>query len=103
MTVDLVIRNARLVDEHEDMFGGIAVNEGKIVALASSDALPAARREIDAEGRVIMPGVFDPHCHLGVNFPYDEDMRTETAAAARGGITTVFLYICNLETSYLPF
>ena len=103
MTVDLVIRNARLVDEHEDMFGGIAVNEGKIVALASSEALPAARREIDAEGRVIMPGVFDPHCHLGVNFPYDEDMRTETAAAARGGITTVFLYIRNLETSYLPF
>ncbi|MER3412379.1 MAG: amidohydrolase [Thermoleophilia bacterium] len=50
-----------------------------------------------------MPGVIDPHCHLGVNYPYDEDMRTETAQAARGGITTVLLYIRTKEPSYIPF
>ena len=47
--------------------------------------------------------MIDPHCHLGVNYPYDQDMDTETAAAARGGITTVLLYIRNLEPSYIPF
>jgi dihydroorotase-like cyclic amidohydrolase len=47
--------------------------------------------------------VFDPHCHLGVNYDYDDDMRTELAAAARGGITTAFLYIRNMDGSYLPF
>jgi allantoinase len=30
-------------------------------------------------------------------------MRTESAQAARGGITTIFLYIRNLEESYIPF
>ena len=30
-------------------------------------------------------------------------MRTETAAAASGGVTTALLYIRNLKPSYLPF
>ena len=62
-----------------------------------------AKYLIDADGRVLMPGVIDPHCHLGVNYPYDEDMRTETAQAARGGITTIVLYIRTKEPSYIPF
>ena len=50
-----------------------------------------------------MPGIIDPHCHLGVNYPYNEDMRTETAAAASGGVTTVLLYIRNKSGPYVPF
>jgi len=100
---DLVIRNARVVTHSGETFGGVAVMGERIVAVGEDDALPAGRREIDADGRVLMPGVIDPHCHLGVNYPYDEDMRTETAQAARGGITTVLLYIRTKEPSYVPF
>lgn len=103
MKVDLVIENARLVDHETERFGWIAVKDGKIAALSEKDDRPDADRVINAEKRVVMPGVFDPHCHLGVNYPYDEDMRTETVAAIKGGITTIFLYIRNLEASYLPF
>jgi len=103
MKADLVIRGARVVDHTGEFHGGIAVSDGKIVMTAADEALPEATREIDAEGRCLMPGVIDPHCHLGVNYPYDEDMRTETAQAARGGLTTVLLYIRNLEPSYIPF
>jgi dihydroorotase-like cyclic amidohydrolase len=73
------------------------------VAVGANGSLPEGERVIDAEGRVLMPGVIDPHCHLGVNYPYDEDMRTETAQAARGGITTILLYIRTKEPSYIPF
>ena len=103
MKVDLVIRNARVVDHRGEFHGGIAVEGGKIVAEGTAAALPDARRVIDAEGRCLMPGVIDPHCHLGVAFPFDEDMRSETAQAARGGLTSVLLYIRNLEPSYIPF
>jgi len=58
---------------------------------------------IDADGLLLMPGVIDPHCHLGVNYPYDDDMTSETEAAARGGLTTVLLYIRTKEPSYIPF
>lgn len=103
MEADLVIRNARIVTHTGETFGGVAVRGEQIVALGANDALPAGTREIDADGRVLMPGVIDPHCHLGVNYPYDEDMRTETAQAARGGITTILLYIRTKEPSYIPF
>lgn len=103
MKADLVIRNARVVTHEGETFGGVAVQGERIVAIGEDGALPAGAREIDADGRVLMPGVIDPHCHLGVNYPYDEDMRTETAQAARGGITTVLLYIRTKEPSYIPF
>jgi dihydroorotase-like cyclic amidohydrolase len=103
MKADLVIRNARVVTHAGEFHGGVATAEGRIVALGDDAILPAAGREIDADGLCLIPGVIDPHCHLGVNYAYDDDMRTETAQAARGGITTVLLYIRTKEPSYIPF
>lgn len=84
MSADLVIRNARVVRHDGEFHGGVAVKDGKIVLTGADSALPKGHREIDAGGRVLMPGVIDPHCHLGVKYPYAEDMRTEMAAAASG-------------------
>ncbi|MBX6329018.1 MAG: amidohydrolase family protein [Pseudolabrys sp.] len=103
MKADLVIRNARVVRHDGEFHGGLAVKDGCIVSIGSDTALPEGVREIDAKERVLMPGLIDPHCHLGVAYPYPEDMRTETAAAAAGGVTTIILYIRNLKPSYLPF
>ena len=103
MKVDLVVRDARIVRHDGEFFGGLAVQDGKIVAIGAHDALPEGKREINGKGLVLIPGVIDPHCHLGVKYPYAEDMRTESAAAASGGVTSVLLYIRNLKPSYLPF
>jgi len=103
MKADLVIRNARVVDHAGEYHGGIAISDGLIAVTGTDASLPRGKREIDAEGRCLLPGVVDTHCHLGVAFPFEEDMRTETAQAARGGITTIFLYIRNKQGSYLPF
>jgi allantoinase len=103
MKAELVIRNARVVTHAGEFHGGVAVDGGRIVAVGSDEALPAGAREIDADGLALLPGVIDPHCHLGVNYPYDEDMRDQTAAAASGGITTILLYIRNKGESYIPF
>ena len=103
MKADLVIRNARVVRHDGEFHGGVAVKDGKIIITGTDAALPDAHRVIDAQGRVLMPGLIDPHCHLGVKYPYPEDMRTELAAAASGGITTALLYIRNLKPSYIPF
>ena len=103
MKADITIRNARVVDHSGEFFGGVSVKDGKILAVCTNEALPAAVRTIDAEKRVLMPGVVDTHCHLGVAYPFDADMRTETAQAASGGLTTIFLYIRNKQPSYLAF
>ncbi|MFC6886548.1 MULTISPECIES: dihydroorotase [Actinomadura] len=103
MKADLVLHGGRVVTHTGEFHGGVAVRDGRIVAVGTKDALPGGTREIDLEGRVLMPGVVDPHCHLGVDYDYDEDMRTETAAAASGGVTTVLLFARNPNGGYVDF
>lgn len=103
MSADLVLRNARVVTHDQEFHGGVAVSDGRIVAIGADDSLPPATQVIDLAGKVLMPGVIDPHCHLGVNFPYDEDMVTETEAAAVGGVTTILLFIRNKDGGYVDF
>ena len=103
MKADLVLQNGRVVSHIGEFNGGVAIRDGKIVAIGDREDLPSATRTIDLEGRVLMPGVIDPHCHLGVSYDYDEDMRTETAGAASGGVTTILLFARNPNGSYIPF
>src|SRR5690625_7880308 len=103
MNADLIITNARLVDHSGEQSGAIAVKDGRILAVGDETSMPGADRVIDADGKVVMPGVIDPHCHLGVNYDYDEDMHTETAAAARGGVTTILLFARSMDGPYVPY
>src|SRR5215471_15078681 len=103
MKADLVVRNARVVTHDSEFMGGVAVANGRVALTGANEALPEAKRTIDAAGRVLMPGLIDPHCHLGVNFPFNEDMQTESAAALSGGVTTYLIYIRNKAGPYIPF
>lgn len=51
---------------------------------------PAAHRVVDVTGKLVFPGFADVHVHLREpGFSYKETIPTGTAAAARGGFTTV--------------
>jgi dihydropyrimidinase len=62
----------------------VLISGGRITAIGSAGA--AAGRRIDASGCYVLPGGVDPHTHL---MP---DIRHATAAAARGGTTTVLSF-----------
>jgi len=91
-TADLVIDNARLVTPGGIVDGGAAIRDGRFVAIGASDELPAAQRRIDARGRLVLPGLVDPHVHLGGAFPYEQNLVTECRSAAAGGVTTILQY-----------
>ena len=67
--------------------GTLVVEEGRIVA----DCTPSeGDRVVDLGGKVLVPGLIDVHVHLREpGFGYKETIATGTAAAARGGYTTV--------------
>jgi len=73
------------------MSAGVAVEGGVIVAISDDGRLPDARETIDATGKYVLPGVIDPHVHFRApGYEYKEDWASGTAAAACGGVTTVF-------------
>ena len=89
---DLLIANARLVTPAGIVEGGAAVRDGKFVAIGSEDTLPDAETRVDARGRLVFPGLVDPHVHLGGAFPYEQNLVTECMSAAAGGVTTLLQY-----------
>src|SRR5262249_40371157 len=50
--------------------GDIGIRDGVIVAVGDLDGETADRR-IDADGRVVAPGVVDPHTHLDAQLGWD--------------------------------
>lgn len=67
----------------------VSVQNGLIRAIHPPGAAPEAEHEIDARGKVVMPGLLDAHVHPGVYLPLGEDLRHLTRFAALGGITTI--------------
>lgn len=92
MTVDMVVNNCNIVSPGGITSVGIAIDGGKIVGIADDAHLLGARRAIDANGNYVLPGIVDPHVHIGLFHSFEEEIH-ETAGAAYGGITTVGNYV----------
>jgi dihydroorotase-like cyclic amidohydrolase len=89
---DLVLVDAQIVTPLGVSRGGVAIRDGRIVAIGDESDLPDAKDRYDCRGNVLLPGIVDPHVHLGGGAPYDRICQTETASAAAGGVTTVIQY-----------
>lgn len=68
----------------------IAIENGRIARIADSIGLRDGDSAIDARGMIASSGLVDVHVHLREpGYGYKERIATGTAAAARGGYTTV--------------
>ncbi len=94
-----LIRGGRVIDPKNSVDGrydvlidGSTIKEiSKSIRKTEDDT-----RIIDASKRIVAPGLIDVHCHLREpGYEYKETIRTGTAAAARGGFTTV---VCMANT-----
>lgn len=72
---------------------GLAVRAGKIVAIGKEEHLPPAHESIDASGLHVLPGLVDPHGHLGLGGDFAGECETETRAALKGGVTTIGVFV----------
>lgn len=90
-SVDLVIRGGKIVSPDRIMEASVAIAGEHIVAVGHDDVMPPARREMRAEGLYLLPGAIDSHVHFrDPGYPHKETWQSGSAAAACGGVTTVF-------------
>ncbi|MET0544066.1 MAG: amidohydrolase family protein, partial [Variovorax sp.] len=90
-TFDTVIRHGTVATACDVMQADIGIRDGRVVALGSG--LACGRNEIDASGKLVLPGGVDAHCHLdqpmGDGLKMADDFLSGTRSAACGGTTTV--------------
>ncbi|MFC5569464.1 amidohydrolase family protein [Lysobacter yangpyeongensis] len=63
-----LIRNARVFDSEHAKLGpasDVLVRDGRIVSVGKTGGAAKADNVIDAGGRVLLPGLFDMHTHIG--------------------------------------
>jgi N-acyl-D-amino-acid deacylase len=91
MTYDLLIKNARVVDgSGEPSFSAdVAVHQGKIAGVGKTSA--AAKRTIDAGGRVVAPGFIDHHTHFDPQALWDP----YCGSSVQNGHTTILVGQCG--------
>lgn len=90
-SVDLVIRGGRVVSPDRIVEASVAIAGEHIVAVGHDDVMPPAAREMRADGLYLLPGAIDSHVHFrDPGYPHKETWQTGSAAAACGGVTTVF-------------
>ena len=65
----------------------IIIDEGKIIGFTNDT--PSCDHKINGNGLISIPGPIDTHVHYGVYSPIDKAAKTESHAAAIGGITTM--------------
>ena len=83
----------------------ILITDGRISSIAAAGAGDAGEN-VDVTGLTILPGAVDAHIHLGHGMDIarprvPEDAKSETAAAAIGGVTTFISYVMSADP-YLP-
>lgn len=87
----VLIKNGHVVDSktkrNEKI--DILIDKGKIIEIGTE--LNHSNVDlIDAEGKYVLPGFVDAHCHLrDPGFEYKEDIESGTKSAAKGGFTSI--------------
>jgi dihydroorotase len=100
-SASLLISGGRVIDPANrlDQTADVWIRDGRIAAVGSglSAQVPAGTPRLDAAGKVVCPGLIDLHVHLREpGQSAKETIATGTAAAARGGFTTV---VCMPNTT----
>jgi dihydroorotase len=88
---DLAITGGTIVTPEGRFAGDIGITGETIAAISAPGRLGPARETLDATGLHVLPGAIDVHVHFREpGMEHKEDWDTGTAAAAMGGVTTVF-------------
>jgi dihydropyrimidinase len=101
--MSILIKNGRIITACDDYMGDIFIEGEKITNIGQQLNL-TADRQIDAKGKLILPGGVDPHVHLDMPFmgTFSSDTHESgTRAALFGGTTTVIDFVLQKQGNSL--
>jgi len=93
MKFDIGILNAKVVSTAGIYPANVFCSDGKISSICALSTTHTADKIVNARGRYLMPGLIEPHAHLGPFNGLESDLETETRSALGGGITTIMNFV----------
>jgi len=101
---DIVIRGGKVATVSDVFEADVAISGESIAAIGSN--LPSGRREIDARGRLVLPGGVDSHAHIeqlsAAGIMNADTFESATTSAAFGGTTSVISFAAQHVGMQLP-
>lgn len=89
MTENILIKNARMVNNGRILEGDLLVRNGRIEQISPEIPAVGKVKLLDADGRILMPGMIDDQVHFREpGLTHKGDMASESRAAVAGGITS---------------
>jgi len=102
MPYDTLVRGGRVVLPDQGVQeADLAIEGEQIAAILGPERAPAARATIDARGLHVLPGALDPHTHWGYRGDFGTQCRSDSRAAAIGGVTTA-LVLHRIQPGQFP-
>jgi dihydropyrimidinase len=89
--LDLLVKNGKIITESQVFDADIGIEDGKISEISRAIS-SGAGKTIDAQGKLVLPGLIDGHTHMEMPFMgtvTNDDFYSGTVAAACGGVTTI--------------
>jgi dihydroorotase (multifunctional complex type) len=92
MAIDLRIAGGDVATPAGTLRADVLIDGGRIAGVVRPDVeVSDVGRTIDATGKLVLPGMVDPHVHTREpGHTHKEDIITTTQQAAAGGVTTIF-------------
>ncbi|AWR93716.1 dihydropyrimidinase [Acidianus brierleyi] len=94
MSLDIVLKNAKIFTSSGPIEGDIGIKDGKIVKIG--DIQEQYIKTIDLSGKYVIPGLIDGHTHM--EFPFMSEITADdfyygTKASIAGGVTTIVDFV----------
>ncbi|HCW76472.1 MAG TPA: hypothetical protein DHU63_08035 [Candidatus Marinimicrobia bacterium] len=88
----LCLKNGTVINADSEQQTDVLIQGRKIVQVEPNLTPPSHARVVDCTGKLIFPGMIDPHTHMGIpikNGWSADDFESGTRAALKAGVTTI--------------
>ena len=95
--LDLIVTGGVIVSGHGRQEAALGVRDGKVACIGAPDSMPAAVEVLEVPGKLVLPGVIDPHVHCRAYSNHIDSLADVARSAAHGGVTTMVVFATGEE------
>ncbi len=89
----LLLKGGHCIIPHQGIFPLDVKIRGTKIESLGENLSDSQALTVEIRGNYVLPGVIDPHVHLGIFTDFDTEIVTETRSALLNGVTTLGLYL----------